>query len=164
MRRHKNVINVAEAESAERLTGSRFGGAVKKLGVLAGGEKIGCNYFEIPPGRALCPHHWHASNEEAIFVIEGEGTMRIGSEEVPVRSGDYVAFPTGPETAHQLVNSGEAPLRYLCLSTKNPVEVVGYPDSKKIGALAGAAGSADKWVGKFFPDDADVDYFVGEDS
>ncbi len=161
MRRHKNVINLDEAESSERLMGERFGGAVKKLGVESGAAMIGCNYFEIAPGRALCPHHWHAANEEAIFIIEGEGTMRLGEESFPVRAGDYVTFPTGPQSAHQLNNTSDAVIRYLCFSTKLNTEVVGYPDSNKTAAIAGPDNS-ERWVAKWFPSDADVGYFEGE--
>ena len=49
-------------------------------------------------------------------------------------TGDYIAFPPGLE-AHQLINSSNTPLRYLCLSTNDGPEIVIYPDSDKLGAL-----------------------------
>ena len=165
MRRHANVVNLDEVDSAERLNGKRFGGSHKGIGKESGSIGLGCNYFEVPPGRAWFPHHWHAANEESIFITEGTGTMRIGDEEVVVRSGDYISFPPGPDSAHQLINTSEEPLRYLCFSTKNSVEVVGYPDSKKIAALAGdpMGPSDERWAASWFPEDAAVGYFVGED-
>src|SRR2546427_13010010 len=74
--------------------------------------------------------------------LEGEGSARIGDATVRLRAGDYVTFPTGPESAHILTNTGAGPLRYLCFSTLPTTEVVGYPDSKKIGAMAAASSEA----------------------
>ncbi len=45
-------------------------------------------------------------------------------------------FAIGPESAHQLRNTGSSPLRYLCFSTLHTAEIVAYPDSKKVGAMA----------------------------
>ncbi len=80
--------------------------------------------------------HAHLANEESIYVVEGQGTMRIGGAEVPVRAGDYVTFPPGAEHAHQLVNTSASPIRYLCFSTMRAPEVALYPDSDKVGVRA----------------------------
>lgn len=101
-----------------------------------------------------------------MFVLEGEGTVRIGADRVAIRAGDWVSFPTGPETAHQVINTGAAPLRFLALSTKVNADVVAYPDSKKIGAMGYAPGSKfgdTPWIRVIVPEDAGVDYFHGED-
>jgi uncharacterized cupin superfamily protein len=36
-----------------------------------------------------------------------------------------------------MINDGDAPLVYLCLSTQHKCEVVGYPDSNKVAMSAG---------------------------
>ena len=109
----------------------------KRLGAAAGGKKLGCSLYEQPPGKRAFPYHCHFANEEAVYVLEGEGTLRIGAKEVPLRAGDYVALPVGEETAHQIINSSTATLRYLCFSTSIEPEVVKYPDSGKVGLMAG---------------------------
>jgi len=135
--RHPNVTNIDEIEWLAGLThGSRFDNKSKPLGVKAGGKSLGCTLYEVPPGKRAFPLHAHLANEEAIYVLEGEGTMRIGESRVPVRAGDYVAFPPGPQSPHQLVNTSNAPLRYLCLSTMRYPEIALYPDSGKIGLRA----------------------------
>src|SRR5262249_58926377 len=84
------------------------------------------------------PRHAHYVNEEAIYVLSGSGEARIGDARVPVRPGDWIALPTGPEHAHQMVNvSTVEPLVYLCISTMRGAEIVEYPGSAK--AAAGAA-------------------------
>jgi uncharacterized cupin superfamily protein len=107
----------------------------KRLGAAAGGKGIGVSWFELQPGKKAFPYHFHLANEEAIFILEGEGVVRLGEEEHPVRAGDYFAFPPGPP-AHQVINRSEAPLRFLAISTMLEPEVAVYPDSKKVGVLA----------------------------
>ncbi|MCA1827037.1 MAG: cupin domain-containing protein [Myxococcales bacterium] len=129
----------------------------KRLGAAAGGQKLGASWFELQPGKKAFPAHYHLANEEAVFVLEGEGVLRYGDEEMPLRPGDYVAFPPGPP-GRQVVNRGTAPLRYLALSTMIEPEVAVYPDSKKVGVLARSQNLAS--VHK--QDDA-VDYYEGEE-
>ena len=51
--------------------------------------------------------------------------------------GDIIACPPGgPETAHQILNTGNEELRYLAVSTKPSPEICDYPDSGKFGVLA----------------------------
>jgi uncharacterized cupin superfamily protein len=115
----------------------------------------------VPPGRTAWPRHWHAANEEALFILEGEGTLRIGEALVQVRAGDYASLLAGPEHAHALVNTGTQPLRYLCMSTTIKVEVAGYPDSGKIGAMArGPDGKP--WVRLLTPATGGQGYYDGE--
>lgn len=166
-RRHPNVVGLSEIEPRSRTTGSRFGGVMKQLGLPTGAQGIGCTWYEVPPGRAVFPRHFHCANEESAFILEGEGTLRIGDETVPIRAGDYMTYPVGPKHAHQIVNTSQAPLRYLCFSTMGRAEVVGYPDSKKLGAMAApsqeAAMKGEGWVRIIVKEDAGVDYYEGED-
>jgi uncharacterized cupin superfamily protein len=164
-RRHPNVINLSEAAERSQEKGTRFGFSGRMLAQATGGKGIGCSHYEVPPGRAAFPAHYHCANEEALYVLEGQGTVRIGTERFPVGPGDYVTFPIGPDNAHQVINTGTVPLRYLALSTRHTVEVVGYPDSKKIGAMA--AGETWKfgeppWVRAIVREGANLDYYDGE--
>lgn len=163
--RHRHVINVADSPAHERLTGSRFGFRYRPLADVAGSRGIGGSWYEIPPGRAAYPYHFHCINEEAMFVLDGEGTLRIGADTVAIRAGDWVSFPIGPDTAHQVINTGTAPLRLLALSTKLNGDVVGYPDSRKIGAMGAAPGARHgelPWIRVIVPEGSGVDYFQGE--
>ncbi len=164
-RRHPHVVNVEEVEQREFRKG-RIANRVRRLASAAGGAAIGCAHFELAPGDTSYPYHFHSSLEEALFVLEGEGTLRIGPDQVAVRSGDYVAFPVGPELAHTLKNSGTATLRYLVISgpcTPVTMDVIGYPDSKKVGFSSGAAGPGKAWFRKMIKQDqADLDYFEDE--
>ncbi len=143
-RRHPNVANLKEVEPQGQEKGTRFGHAMRWLGMATGGRGIGCSWIEVPPGRTAFPLHYHCANEEALFVLGGEGTLRIGKETVLLRQGDYVTFPPGEEYAHQLTNTGKTPLQYLALSTLQTTEIVGYPESEKVGAANFAFDSSGK--------------------
>lgn len=162
-RRHPHVINLDEATLSESAHG-RFAGRATRLGAAAGSRRLGCGYFEIQPGKTAFPFHWHAATEEAVYVLDGEGTLRIGDARVPVRAGDYIAFPCGPETPHQLVATGERPLRYLCMSANAEVEVCGYPDSNKLAFFATPGLGQPPFVRKLMREDGEeVGYYDGED-
>jgi uncharacterized cupin superfamily protein len=76
-------------------------------------------------------------------VLQGTGEVRIGSQTYPLRAGDILACPAGgPETAHQIVNTGTEELRYLAVSTARSPEICDYPDSNKFGIYDGPRGDA----------------------
>src|SRR6266478_6485310 len=114
---HPQVVNVDEVPSTEFSYGQRFQLTRKQLGRAAGARKLGCTLVELPPGKRSWPLHYHAANEEAIYVLEGQGRVRIGARDVAVRAGDYVVLLSGSAAAHQTFNDSTTPLRYLCLST-----------------------------------------------
>jgi len=137
----------------------------KQLGERAGGKDVGCSLYEIPPGRRAWPYHYHEANEEAIYVLSGAGTVRLADGEHPLEAGDYVALPTGEEGGHRVINDGDDPLRYLAISTMVDPDVTIYPDSGKVGTYTGAPpGRRDgRKLTKYYPEDADVDYWRDEE-
>ncbi|MDB6162640.1 MAG: cupin [Xanthomonadaceae bacterium] len=141
----KPVINIADVELQPRppmfaAKGSAAGKYDARMGQVAsklGARLLGYNVTAVPPGMRAFPSHNHRVNEEMFFVLEGSGELRVGSQTHPVRSGDIIACPPGgPETAHQLINTGEGELKYLAVSTKLSPELCEYPDSGKFGVMA----------------------------
>jgi uncharacterized cupin superfamily protein len=140
-----NLADVAMTDLAERarqrgseMPAARFGGRIGPIAPLIGARKLGYNLTEIAPGKAAFPKHSHRANEEMFFVLEGSGELRYGDDVYPVRVGDVIACPPGgPETAHQLINTGAAALRFLAVSTMEFPEICEYPDSNKLNAITG---------------------------
>lgn len=65
--------------------------------------------------------------QQAIYVLNGEGTLRLGRKRVTAKQGDYFALLPGLEdSAHQMINTSSEPLRYLCFAIGREVEVCGY--------------------------------------
>lgn len=126
-----------------------------------GARRLGYNLTELPPGKAQCPFHSHREEEEMFLVLAGEGELRFGDQRFKLRPHDVIACPTGgAEVAHQIINTGRTPLRYLSLSTVSTTEVCEYPDSRKIGVFSGT--SAAPGVRKMFRAEAGVDYYDRE--
>jgi mannose-6-phosphate isomerase-like protein (cupin superfamily) len=65
----------------------------------------------LGPGRAT-QRHYHAETEEIYFVLAGSGEMELEGERAPVAPGDAVPIP--PRAWHQIRNTGQEPLRFLC--------------------------------------------------
>lgn len=113
-------------------SGEEEGGRWKRLGRMAGGADIGCTLEEIEPGGRPSPYHFHVGDEEALFVIAGEGELRTPTGTHTVRAGDYVAFPAGEAGAHAIENTSDDVLRCLFISTVTDPDVVVYPDAAEI--------------------------------
>ncbi|MFB6121699.1 MAG: cupin domain-containing protein [Halobacteriaceae archaeon] len=137
----------------------------KQLGAAAGGEELGCSLYELPAGRRSWPYHYHTGNEEALFVLDGAGTIRLAGGSYPLDAGDYVALPASEDGAHRVVNDGDGPLRYLMVSTMRDPDVTVYPDSEKVGVFAGAppGGDGERTVHGYFREEDAVDYWTDED-
>jgi len=143
MPRHENIINVNEIDWEKDGNGKRFDFQRKWFTAHTGGRKLGCSLYRVPPGKTAFPFHMHFTNEEAIYVIAGNGTMRLDESEVPVGPGDFVSLPPeGPN--HQLINSGSEDLEYLCLSTMIDPDITVFPNSDKVIAFAGSGPGGDK--------------------
>lgn len=139
------VINISDVELEPRPavmdpTGpakERFEARMGFIGPRVGARKLGYNITAVPPGKRAFPMHNHRVNEEMFFVLKGSGEIRIGKDTWPIVEGDVIACPPGgPDSAHQIINTGDEELRYLAVSTKMTPEVVDYPDSGKFGILA----------------------------
>ena len=137
----------------------------KKLAAAAGGKQLGASLYRIAPGARPWPRHAHLANEEAVFVLEGAGEIRIGERTLPLRAGDYVALPAGPGNAHQICNRSDSELVFLCVSTMREPDIIVYPDSAKVGLFAGAAPGGppqELTLRKFLALDGEVDYWQDE--
>ena len=160
----KHIVHVSDVpeESIPAPEGTSFGGTRQRVGLAVGAEKLGYGLFTVPPGKTAFPLHVHTLNEELIYVLKGEGTLRFGDEEVAVRAGMFIACPGGVDMTHQLVNTSEADLRYLCVSTMQYPDIVHYPDSDKVGVYAGPGASSQKPFRGIYKKGTEVPYYQDE--
>ena len=140
----KPIINIADVELLPRppqfaptgAAADRFEARVAQIASKIGAKKLGYNVTAVPPGKRAYPFHSHRVQEEMFFILDGTGEVRIGAERFPIRRGDIIACPTGgPETAHQIINTGNTELRYLAVSSRGEAEICEYPDSGKIAGF-----------------------------
>ena len=103
-------------------------------------QKLGASIDTVAPGKRSCPYHFHHVQEEMFVVLEGAGTLRVAGELLPLRAGDVVFIPPGPAYPHQILNTSNAPLKYLSIGTRESPEICEYPDSGKFAATLTADG------------------------
>lgn len=118
-------------------------------------RKLGGAIDILAPGMRSCPYHFHHAQEELFIVVEGEGSLRVAGELVPVKAGDVVFIPPGSEYPHQFVNTSSAPMKYLSFSTQEEPEICEYPDSGRYGAFTEGFSARQRLA-------ANLDYWDGE--
>lgn len=133
----KPLMNIADVPLRDGGNGKEFQAKIGSFG-RAIGSNLGVMLHVVEPGKKAFPYHAHHVTQELFVIMEGEGTYRFGGESHPVKAGDVLAAPAGgPETAHQLINTGKATLKYLGISF-NPgqTDVAEYPDSGKFAVTS----------------------------
>jgi len=144
----------------------QFAARLGAISARIGAQKLGYNLTVIAAGKRAFPRHSHHVNEEMFFVLEGTGEVRIGNQTYPLRAGDVVACPPGgTETAHHILNTGAAELKFLAVSTMMSPDIADYPDSGKFGVLEFTGAGPDgrprgsRFIGRR---EASRDYWEGE--
>jgi uncharacterized cupin superfamily protein len=103
----------------------------RAVGQAAGALKSGLNHVRLPTGVTGAPAHCHALEEEMFVVLEGGGTLRLGADEHPLRSGDVVARPPSTGVPHSFV-AGPDGMTYLAYGTVEPGDSVYYSELGKV--------------------------------
>jgi uncharacterized cupin superfamily protein len=114
-----------------------------RLGRQAGAERLGASLYELAPGQAQWPMHYHLGNEELLIVIRGRPMLRTRGGERELGEGEVVALPVGERGAHQVVNRTDEPVRVLIVSEMTGPDIVVRPESGKLSAFGRAPGSPD---------------------
>jgi uncharacterized cupin superfamily protein len=160
------VINIDGLSYQSFGKGEKFRAERAPVAPLIGARNLGYSVIRLQPGKRAWPYHAHHVIEEMFFVLSGEGTLRHGGEEYPIRAGDFIASPPDPSLPHQIVNTSDEVLTYIALSDQRDTDVVLYPDSGKYGVWHGDWRDPDA-AGNFrlFGRRKDgVDYWDGEDT
>jgi uncharacterized cupin superfamily protein len=105
-------------------------------------QKLGASFDILAPGKRTCPYHLHHAQEEMFVILEGSGTLRVAGEMLALKAGDVIFIPPGPAYPHQIINTSDAPLKVLSVSTKETPEICEYPDSGKYLAEGSLQSSA----------------------
>ena len=101
----------------------------------------------VAPGFPWSPPHVHRNGDEAMYVLEGECTVRIGERVHTLGAGTFALMPRG--IVHTFSNPGAAPGRVIVISSPGAVvryfeeaaalsnaSPTGRPDMERLAALA----------------------------
>lgn len=130
------------------------------LGRQAGSKRIGMSLWELQPGEAAYPYHFHLTDEELLVVLDGEPSVRTPEGWHQLERGEVVSFHAGETGAHQMVNWTDELVRFLAFSEVTSSYSVVYPDSRKLAT--GERGGQGFHIDIVYPEDTDVDYWFGE--
>jgi uncharacterized cupin superfamily protein len=100
----------------------------KRLGNAAGLDQFGVNLCRLKPGAASSQRHWHANEDEFVYVLEGEVVLCEDGGETVLKPGDAAAWKAGAANGHCLVNRSDRDAVLIEVGTRAKAERVAYPD------------------------------------
>jgi uncharacterized cupin superfamily protein len=120
------------------LTGSRYprpydapcqGRRVLRLSDAAGLTQFGANLLTLDPGAWSSQRHWHALEDEFVYVLAGEVVLVTDAGEETLRAGDAAGFKAGSRDGHCLQNrSTTTPAQLLVVGSRNDADYGEYSD------------------------------------
>jgi uncharacterized cupin superfamily protein len=148
--RPDSVVQLEDAP-AERRAGRTIARVRADLGLAAGSRRTGLKHVRVEPGMLGAPPHCHSAEEELFVVLEGDGTLLLGDEEVRVRAGHVVSRPAGTGVAHAF-RAGSSGLVHLAYGQRVPDDACFYPRSGKVSfrglGVIGRLEQLDYWDGE----------------
>jgi uncharacterized cupin superfamily protein len=154
------VANIEEPIFDEPREHPGFCAMRSRLSRQAGAERLGMSLWEVPPGEAAYPYHYHLTEEELVVVLQGRPSLRTEHGWRELAQGEVVSFLRGEGGAHQLVNRTDTPVRFLTISSSGEPDIVVYPDSAKLGAYERLPEGGG--LRSMFRMTESVDYYEGE--
>ena len=99
-----------------------------RLGDAAGLTQIGINRLHLPPGVWSSQRHWHAAEDEFVYVLQGEVVLVTDAGEEVLRSGDCAGFKAGDPDGHHFQNRSGSESVLLEVGRRDPGHACDYPD------------------------------------
>jgi uncharacterized cupin superfamily protein len=116
----------------------------QRLGASAGLTDFGVNLMRLPPGTWSSQRHWHAAEDEFVFVVEGEVVLVTDSGEETLRPGDCAGFKAGVKDGHHLQNRSPRDALVLEVGSRKAHDEGEYSDIDMRFTRAGAGSFAHK--------------------
>jgi uncharacterized cupin superfamily protein len=100
----------------------------QKIGDAAGLTQFGVNIARIKAHSASALRHWHESEDEFIYMLQGELVLHESDGETLLRPGDAAGWRANGGIGHCLINRTDRDALYLEVGTRSKSECVHYPD------------------------------------
>ena len=95
-----------------------LGRSRKRLGNAVGLDQFGVNLSTLTPGAASSQRHWHANEDEFVYMLAGELVLCEDGGETVLRAGDAAGWKAGVANGHCLVNRGTIDAVYLEIGSR----------------------------------------------
>ena len=99
-----------------------------RLGDAAGLTQYGVTLLRLPPGEWSSQRHWHAKEDEFVYVLSGEVVLVSDAGDEVLRAGDCAGFKAGDRDGHCLQNRGTVDVTVLEIGSRIPGDYVMYSD------------------------------------
>jgi uncharacterized cupin superfamily protein len=99
-----------------------------RLGIAAGLTQFGVNLVTLEPGAWSSQRHWHAVEDEFVWVLDGELVLIEDGGETLLQAGDCAGWKGGVKDGHHLVNRSDRPVRMLAVGTRDDADHGEYAD------------------------------------
>ncbi|MCB6179253.1 cupin domain-containing protein [Rhodobacter sp. Har01] len=98
------------------------------LSVAGGLTQFGAYLDTLAPGAWSSHRHWHSAEDEFLFLLSGQATLRDDHGMTDLAPGDALCWRHGDPNAHHLTNRGDSPARWLIVGARARGDVCTYPD------------------------------------
>ncbi|MGP6088037.1 cupin domain-containing protein [Antarctobacter jejuensis] len=99
----------------------------------------------LSPGARTSYPHWHESEDELVYVLDGTVTLIEGDNEDVLTTGAAATFQAGVEVPHTFVNRSDAPVRLLIVGTRAPRDRVHYPTEDRVQHIERSSEEERRW-------------------
>jgi uncharacterized cupin superfamily protein len=99
-----------------------------KLGDAADLTQFGVNLLRLPPGAWSSQRHWHAREDEFVYVLSGEVTLVTNEGAETLHAGDAAGFKADDPNGHCLQNRSDQDALVLEIGSRIAGEVAHYSD------------------------------------
>ncbi|HZD91820.1 MAG TPA: cupin domain-containing protein [Pseudolabrys sp.] len=104
------------------------GRARRRLARAAGLTQFGVNICTLKPGAASSQRHWHANEDEFVYVLDGEIVLCEDDGETVLKAGEAAAWKAGVANGHCLINRSDRNAVVLEVGTRAVQEHATYSD------------------------------------
>jgi len=88
----------------------------RPIGDTFGLGKLGARHVVLQPGAWSSQRHWHDGEDELLVMLSGKAVLVEDDGESEVTAGDILAWPAGSRNGHHLINRGDQPCSFICVS------------------------------------------------
>jgi len=99
-----------------------------RLGIAGNLTQFGVNLVTLEPGAWSSQRHWHAKEDEFVYVLSGQLVLVEDDGEVILGTGDCAAWKAGVHNGHHLVNRTSGKAVFLAIGTRDDTDWGEYPD------------------------------------
>ena len=98
------------------------------LGDVFGLDQFGVNVVTLEPGAWSSQRHWHAEEDEFVYVLEGEVVLGDDNGDYIMTAGMCAGFKANSGNGHHLKNVSDKTAVYLEMGSRKAKDHVTYSD------------------------------------